>query len=425
MAHYGLVCPPMHGHMHPMFSLGRELLRRGHQVTAVCLPDAEAKARAARLEFAPIGADEYPPGRIQENAERLGKMSGPRGLHFTVSLLRNEAKVHLRDVPGELKRLKIDGLLVDQVSPAAGSGAEAAGIPFVTVCNALMLDQEPGVPPMPTHWSYRPVWWARMRNRIGFQLLQLITHGVWRDVNSFRAAHGLPKHRTPQDWSSKLATVAQVPAEFDFPRRHLPETFHYAGPFQDPEAREPMPFPFEQLDGRPLIYASMGTLQNRVAEIFRCIATACSGIQAQVVLALGGADPASLGRLPGSPIVVKYAPQLQLLQRASLTITHAGLNTVMESLACGVPMVAIPITNDQPGAAARIEWIGAGERIHPDRLTVDRLRAAVQRVLTTPSYRMQAARLQQAIASAGGVRRAADVVEAATQTRGPVLRRTG
>lgn len=51
---------------------------------------------------------------------------------------------------------------------------------------------------------------------------------------------------------------------------------------------------------------------------------------------------------------MKSAPQLELLKRASVCITHAGFNTVIESLANGVPQVAIPITHDQPGVAARI-----------------------------------------------------------------------
>lgn len=60
-------------------------------------------------------------------------------------------------------------------------------------------------------------------------------------------------------------------------------------------------------------------------------------------------------------IVVRYAPKLELLQKASLTITHAGLNTTLKSLSYGVPMVGIPITDDQPGIAARIVGTGIGE----------------------------------------------------------------
>jgi len=45
---------------------------------------------------------------------------------------------------------------------------------------------------------------------------------------------------------------------------------------------------------------------------------------------------------------------LELLKQTSVCITHAGLNTVLEALTQDVPQVAIPVTNDQPGVAARI-----------------------------------------------------------------------
>jgi zeaxanthin glucosyltransferase len=49
-----------------------------------------------------------------------------------------------------------------------------------------------------------------------------------------------------------------------------------------------------------------------------------------------------IGPIPASAIVVSKAPQIELLKRAELCITHAGINTTLESLALGVPMVAIP-----------------------------------------------------------------------------------
>jgi zeaxanthin glucosyltransferase len=83
----------------------------------------------------------------------------------------------------------------------------------------------------------------------------------------------------------------------------------------------------------------MGTIQNRLLEVFSTIASACEGLDAQLVIDLGGgAAPESLPKLPGNPIVVGYAPQLELLQKATLTITHAGMNTTLESLINGVPM---------------------------------------------------------------------------------------
>lgn len=83
-------------------------------------------------------------------------------------------------------------------------------------------------------------------------------------------------------------------------------------------------------------------------------------------------------------------------------------------------MVAIPITNDQPGVAARIAWTGTGEVVPLSQLSVPKLRSAIQQVLTEKSYREKASRLQEAIRQAGGVSRAADIVEQVISTGEPV-----
>ena len=221
---------------------------------------------------------------------------------------------------------------------------------------------------------------------------------------------------------SQLAQISQQPAELEFPRENLPKCFHFTGPYHYSGTREPVSFPWDQLTGKPLIYTSMGTVQNRLVDIFYQIAAACEGLDAQLVISLGGsATPESLPNLSGNPLVVKYAPQLELLPKVTLTITHAGLNTTLECLSNAVPMVAIPITFDQPGVAARIAWTGAGAAIPLKRLTVPRLRTVISQVLTQPSYKQNALRLQKAIKRAGGVTRAADIIERAVSTGKPVL----
>jgi UDP:flavonoid glycosyltransferase YjiC (YdhE family) len=133
----------------------------------------------------------------------------------------------------------------------------------------------------------------------------------------------------------------------------------------------------------------MGTLQNRQRSIFETIAAACADLEAQIVLSLGSRDQALEADIAGAPIVVPFAPQLELLRRATLTITHAGLNTALESLTQGVPMLAIPIANDQPGVASRLEWLGVAAVVPPAGLSVPRLRACVGRMLSEPRYRGQ------------------------------------
>jgi MGT family glycosyltransferase len=287
------------------------------------------------------------------------------------------------------------------------------------------MNQENGVPPCLTTWSYNPTWWARLRNQAGYALFDRIKQPIRKVVSEYRQKWNLPPVIYSEDQYSKLAQLSQQPAEFEFPRQHLPSCFHFTGPYHNPASREPVAFPFEKLTGQPLIYASMGTIQNRLLEIFQNIAESCNGLDAQLVISLGGStSPESLPELPGKPLVVGYAPQLEILQKASLTITHAGLNTTLESLSNGVPMVAIPITNDQPGVAARIAWTGTGEFVPLSSLSAPKLRTAVQRVLTQDSYKKNASQLQEAIRRAGGVSRAADIIGQVISTGKPVLAQT-
>src|SRR5215212_1527276 len=111
-------------------------------------------------------------------------------------------------------------------------------------------------------------------------------------------------------------------------------------------------------------------------------------------------------KLAGEPIVVEFAPQLELLKRAALCITHAGLNTALEALTNGVPVVAIPITNDQPGVAARVRWTGSGEVVPLSKLTASSVREAVSNVLTKTHCRDNARRLQGQIAGLKPLERA-------------------
>ena len=437
MTHFGMICPASTGHLNTMLPLGQELQRRGHRVTLFGVLDAEAKTQAAGIEFWAIGEAESPKGSVQESLAKLGELSGREALKHTVETLKNGAELLLREAPPAIKEAGVDLLIVDQATPEGGSIAEYLGIPFVTLCSAVILNRDPSIPPFNTSWQYSSSWWGRLRNQIGYRLLNFVTKPIRQVVAEYRQQWNLPKITHPNQLYSPFAQISHEPAEFEFPRQNLPAWFHFTGPYHYSARREPVAFPWEKLTksaqllelaskrtltGEPLIYASMGTLQNRLIPTFQTIAAACDGLNAQLVISLGGAlDPESLPKLPGNPLVVKYAPQLEILQKATLMITHAGMNTTMECLTNGVPMVAIPVTNDQPGVAARIAWTGAGEMIPLKSLNVSQLRSAVEKVLTQESYKQNAVRLQQAIQQAGGVERAADIIEQVISTKQPVL----
>ena len=422
MAHLGLLCPAAASHLMVMGGLGHELQRRGHRVTLVCIPDAAPAAAAAGLGFAPIASEECPPGTAQAALEHIGSLSGLAAFRATFAQLQRSTALLLRDGPELLRGLGVDGLVVDQTSFAGPTLAEQLGLPFVSVCSALPLNADPAVPPFQFGWGPSPSRWARLRNRLAQRLTARLLSPIQAEIAAHRAAAGLPPLRRGADPHSRLAQICQLPPEFDFPRRSPPACLHYTGPLTVPAIRPEVPFPWDRLTGQPLFYASLGTIQNRQLDRFVTLAEACRHLDAQLVISLGGGcAPEDLPPLPGSPLVVGRAPQLELLKRAALTISHGGLNTVLESLAAGVPLVAIPIANDQPGVAARLAWSGAGAVVPLRQLTAPRLRAAIERVLADGEVRAQAQRLQAAIQRCGGVGRAADLIERALASGQPVL----
>lgn len=411
--HFGIVCPPVSGHIHPFSALGRELIARGHKVTCFQMPDLEQKILSEGLGFHPIGHSDHPVGSLPLTLARIGQLKGLAALRFTVDAVRKTSIMICREAPAAIRETGVGALLVDQMEPAGGAVAEHLGLPFVTVCNALALNRDSVVPPAFTGWKYRDVWWARWRNRTGYAASDYLTHPVVAAVAEFRKQWRLPALKSPDESFSRLAQICQMPREFDFPRPQLPRCFHYVGPMRG-AAPNPVAFPWDRLDGRPVIYVSLGTLQNSREPLFRSFAEACRGLDLQLVISHGGGlRPDQVTSFPGNPLVVDYAPQSELLSRAALTITHAGLNTVLDSLANGVPLVTVPITYEQPAIARRVESCGAGRSLSLQRLNPGRLRDIVREVISQPPYRVAAGRIRESCSRAGGVQRAADIVESA------------
>ena len=416
MTHLGILCPGAIGHLNPMCTIARELLSRGHRVTLFGVPDIQARvANVAGLEFAQLGAAEFPLGAIDRMYKELGQKSNLDGLKYTLTWMGRENQMLFAEAPAAIEARGIDLLLIDQVTGAGTTIAEFLQIPFVTICNALPINREPSVPPFFTTWTYQDTWWAKARNQLGNSLLDYLTETVWQQILTQRRSWKLPPLADREAGFSQLLQISQLPPEFDFPRQGAAQ-MHYVGPFLAPATAEPisfagLDFPFDRLTAKPLIYASLGTLQNQQLDIFKTIASACVDLDAQLVISLGDPDrdPTEI-ELDGEPIVVAYAPHAALIARSSVVVTHAGLNTTIGSLSAGVPLIAIPITNEQPGIATRIVRTGAGELVPLKQLTVDRLNRTISRVLSDVSYRTQAQRMQSIVQQSGGVNRAVDLI---------------
>jgi zeaxanthin glucosyltransferase len=413
----GFLSLPLTGHLNPMTALARKLQSRGHKIVFIGVPDIEPVVRAADLDFVPFGENEYPPGSI---AKRWGPVANLHGLdvvRYTArELVPDLVKAALEHLPGKIAETGVNALILDTRYRLLELVPMHLRLPYVQIWNVLHFDSSGSTPLALYSWPHETTPEALARNVAGLQIVHELQEPMMPIAQSYAE-----RNEIEIDWSnpaatvSKLAVITQTPKEFDFPIPQLPPQFHYAGPFHDNEGRKPISFPWDKLTGQPLIYGSMGTIVNRLNKMYGAILEAVGEFQEmQVVLSVGrNFSPGDLGPIPSNTIVVPIAPQIELLKRAALCITHAGLNTALEALAQGVPMVAIPIGYDQPGVAARIAYHGVGEFVEIGNLTARRLSELIIKVTANPNYRDKARWFQKVLAETRGLDVAADIIERA------------
>jgi zeaxanthin glucosyltransferase len=133
--------------------------------------------------------------------------------------------------------------------------------------------------------------------------------------------------------------------------------------------------------GIPLVYISFGSFLSVRADVLAKVVDALRPLPVRVALAIGSADPAVVGDVPSSWLVRELLPQVALLERAALAVTHGGNNSVTESLTCGVPMLVLPFSTDQFAGAAAVEHAGVGEVLDPNAVTVAELRSTLNSIL--------------------------------------------
>jgi len=200
-------------------------------------------------------------------------------------------------------------------------------------------------------------------------------------------------------------------------RDRLDERFHFVGPCIAPRG-DSGDFPLAELEGKKVVYASLGTVFQSDLRFYRKCLEAFGGEDFELVLSVGANnDPAALAPLPRGTIVRRHVPQLEVLKRAALFVTHGGMNSVSEAILERVPMLVAPQGADQFLVARRVKELGLGENLGPRVPGAARLRAIGEAVIANPRVRAQLDMLAKTLTVGGGAARAADIALAYVDQR--------
>lgn len=407
MARISILSVPAYGHLLPMLGVIRELVRRGHDVEVLNGPEMEPVVARTGARFVA-----YPPaltagdfvttlknGNLVAFIDMMLKATPPLA-DFTLD--------HLRANPPDV-------VVYDAIAYWGVIAKRMLKLPAVS-------DSPIFVPELIRHMvSWRELfWYAReiVRHAPG-----LVTGWVWLALRYGVARLPLFLPLLPMRGDVNIILSSREV----HPKSPLLKggKWVFVGGTMDPGTR-PDPFDFSRLDGRPLVLVSLGTIQFTNDAFFRTVMETFADFPAQFVLAAGpGSDPSRLGTPPENFIVVPTYPQLPLLERAAAFITHGGLGSIHEGLWHGVPMVAVPQHFEQlrNARAAQGGAIVLDGRCYGREVSGPDLRAALETVMSTPSYRAESRALGESLRAGGGSAAAADAIErVAAQRSGRVHR---
>lgn len=192
------------------------------------------------------------------------------------------------------------------------------------------------------------------------------------------------------------------------PRAHLfdQSKYKFVGATFDENKQEPLSEqePFVSLfsnlkQNEKLIYIALGSLFNNSLNTYLTILESFQYFEQtnlKILISVGQETIDKLEKMKAqnkiqineNVIMVKMAPQIAVLKRASLFVTHSGMNSTSESIHFGVPMVCVPCGADQPLVAYRVaDELGFGVRLNPNEMNSKDVYEAINKVLKDNSYK--------------------------------------
>jgi MGT family glycosyltransferase len=418
---------PLVGHLNPLLRQAEELRCRGWRVAIASTSEARAHIRSESPEIAFIDLGSLGPIADQLRRDQEAASRDPRFIRGTMRIVRGLNAVWPVMFDGLVPALAADRpdvMVVDLFSSAGLCAAEAAGIPAV-VNNAGLLATLPVrlLPPaddLPFLFSSRSIREVPRAQRLVApfvrQLASVIAdRTVGRDLNTLRRSRNLPD-TTIDDLLRDRHILVCGAFGLEYPRP-LPPSVAMVGPMLPRDVR-PLPPELEAwLNDGPVVYANLGTLAVASPGHLARMADAFSSPDFRVLWILNEAQADTApGPLPSNVRVLHWGPPPFAVLRhpnVGVFVSHCGINSVHESLSAGTPIVGIPMFADQRAMAVRVADAGVGLWLDKRRFTADALRAAIGRVFRESSFRACIRAAQAAFVNAGGVSRAADLIERA------------
>lgn len=424
------------GHLNTLLSIASQMKEDGHVVrflvpviqgvktgiqvfdTGIAIPE--------RIKRNNLAYDLIPPHlSLIWNSFLLPLKSGHSETVHAFSMFYSGIEHYTAHVLKYIKKYKPDILVTDFAFPAASLAAEIANIPYAVIYHSGLPFRGHGIPPF---GSGLPIGddYTETTNAYSHHENQLLK-SIDKRINKARRAFGLPTfeadilRRPYSPWINLVASAESIEA----PRNNLTDCTFFIGPCFGKRVEEN--FPFDQLKPDKFkIYVSLGTVFNNKPEVFRKIMRALDTPDYQVIISAGGAyQELKKNAIPQNITVYSTVPQISLLNKVDLFISHGGNNSINEALASGKPIIVMPVGGEQDDNASRIVYLGVGKRVDMKSFTEKQLLDIVKEIHLTQTYKERAIVIMNNLKSTRGLVTASKCIDWVAQQRKPLHNKNG
>jgi zeaxanthin glucosyltransferase len=401
--------PPMTGPINAGMGLARRLASQGHNVSYMGIADCEPTVTTNGFDFTSVFIDKFPKGWLDKFYQNFLPLEFNRDIVEFVEHIISGGDYEIRE---QFETLNIDLLVIsasefDSIFWALL--AHKAKVHSIYLYDVLGGVANHTVPPIHTQSTSSGTFWSSIKNILAWQHYNFMTDlmGLYLALKgiSYRSTNRIKKLAEYCDYPLKeiefltdmpspqlsLPQLALFPKEFDFPGVKRKGRFY--GDAAIDLNRKQVNFPWHKLiANKPLIYTALSTLPFEPGtdgkRFFQTVIDASlQWPEWNWVISIGKTLSINdFQNIPANVIVVNHAPQLELLKKAILMITHGGPSSIKECIYFGVPMIAFPLWFDQHGNVARIIHHGLGLSGDFKTINIMELRNLILEITTNARY---------------------------------------
>ncbi len=396
-----VISPDYASHLLPLATIAGAWHRRGERVVVATGEATDSIVRRFGYErvHLQLGRGSNP-GVIRAGEQPRDEGQSLRGFFDATRLgmvptLRYQAEERLTDLMWQpvdkatetlavVESVQPDTILVDHLAFSARLGLAAAGIPYVDVVlghpSALPVAGE--LYGFPAAWpeAFGPDEHSLAELRALCERVDTSFTAEWNAALAVLAPSAEPSRSAFAETGDLL--LFNYPAELADPRRAalLPAHTHLGSMPRD-DSGDAEVEAWLEASSDPYVYVSFGSFLSVRDDVLGVVADAlrAAGVRAAIATGSGSAD--RLGDVPPGWLVREYLPQVSLLRRAAVAVTHGGNNSVTEAATFGVPMLVLPFSTDQFAGAAALEQERFGEALDPNTATAAEIEASIRRLL--------------------------------------------